>query len=189
LIRRPSNDNVLPMILLLNGAFGIGKTTVARALVARLPGSRPFDPELAGIALQRASRLAGRRVDDFQDLPLWRRLTTAGLRLARLRSPTIVVPMTISNPAYLAELRAGIARFEPRLLHACLVAPVAVVHARLRERGAHPETHPWEFRRAAECCAVHGRAEFATHVDASERTPDEIAATLSAMVVAAGLPR
>src|SRR5215212_700270 len=115
------------MILLLNGAFGIGKTTVARAMVARMPRALLFDPELIGMALQRLGRLTGRRIDDFQDLRMWRRLTVAGLRIARRFRPNIIVPMAISNVAYLDELRAGISAFEPRLVHVCLVAPVEVV--------------------------------------------------------------
>jgi hypothetical protein len=169
------------VILLLDGAFGIGKTTVARTLVARMPGSVLLDPELVGIPLQRAARLLGRTVDDFQDLRAWRRLTVAGLRVARLRWPTIVVPMAFSSAAYLDELRRGLARFEPRVLHFCLVAPEDVVHARLGRRGASPERNAWEFRRASECCAVHGGEAFRTQVDASDRTPEEIAAQIVAM--------
>src|SRR5687767_2126468 len=63
------------LILLLNGAFGIGKTSVARRLVARLPRAVLYDPEIIGIALQRAARIVGWNVPDFQDLRLWRRLT------------------------------------------------------------------------------------------------------------------
>ena len=166
------------MILLLNGAFGIGKTTVARELVRRIPDALLFDPELIGLALQRSARAVGRTVDDFQDLRAWRRLTIVSLRIARLRWTSIIVPMALSNPDYLAELRAGIAQFEPRLLHVCLVAPVAVVHARLAARGADRERDEWQFRRAAECCAVHGGEPFATQIDASHRTAAEIAAAI-----------
>lgn len=162
------------MILLLNGAFGIGKTTVARALVVRLPRAVLFNPELIGSALQRTLRLAGRRVDDFQDLKSWRRLTIAGLRAARLFRPNIVVPMAFSNPAYLEEIRTGIGRFEPRVLHYCLIAPVEVVHERLRLRGDDPVTDAWAYRRATECCAVHQGAAFAEHI-AADRDPESIA--------------
>ena len=168
------------MILLLNGAFGIGKTTVARALVARLPRAVLFDPELIGIALQRTARLAGRRVDDFQDLKAWRRLTIAALRAARLFRPNIVVPMAFTNPSYLQEIRTGISRFEPRVLHFCLVAPVEVVHERLRRRGDGPAA-AWAYRRAAECCSVHAGDEFAEHV-AADCDPESIAEELLRVV-------
>ncbi|MBW2415202.1 MAG: hypothetical protein JRG76_11905 [Deltaproteobacteria bacterium] len=68
------------MIVLLNGAFGIGKTTVARGLRARMPGSGIFDPEMIGFVLR---RLPGVRVNDYQDLAAWRLLTVAGARACR----------------------------------------------------------------------------------------------------------
>jgi predicted kinase len=166
------------VILLLNGAFGIGKTTVARELVRRIPDAILFDPEMIGLALQRTARAVGRTVDDFQDLRAWRQLTIVGLRIARLRWANIIVPMALSNPGYLEELRAGIARFEPRLRHVCLVAPIEVVHGRLTSRGADRKRNAWEFRRAAECCGVHGGERFATQIDAADRTPAEIAASV-----------
>ena len=151
------------MILLLNGAFGIGKTTVARLLVARMERAMLFDPEWIGIALQRVTR-----VEDFQDLRLWRWLTIAGLRIARVFRRNVIVPMAISNPDYLDEIRNAL---KPRVVHVCLVAPVDEVHARLRQRG---DAGEWEFRRASECCTVHGGAEFAAQIDA-RRAPTEIA--------------
>jgi hypothetical protein len=163
------------MILLLNGAFGVGKTTVARAVVARLPRAVLFDPEIIGIALQRLARAAGRHVDDFQDLPLWRRLTIVALRVTRLFWPNIVVPMAFSDLSHLREIRSGIARFEPRALHFCLVAPLEVIHDRLRQRGSSGEDAAWQYRRAAECCTAHESSEFATHIRAEGRTVDEIA--------------
>lgn len=166
------------MILLLNGAFGVGKTTVARCLVRRLPRAILFDPELTGIALQRTARLVGWKVDDFQDLRAWRWLTIAGLRVTRLLRPNVVVPMAFSNVAYLEEIVAGIRRFEPRVFHFCLVAPVDVVHERLRQRGDATE---WGYRRAAECCAVHQASEFGVQVSAAERTPEETAGEVLAL--------
>src|SRR5688572_5396402 len=163
------------VILLLNGAFGIGKTTVARLLVPRLPRAVLFDPEIIGIALQRMARLTGRSVGDFQDLPAWRRLTVAGLRAARMLYPNIVVPMAFSNVAYLEEIRRGAGRFEPDVFHFCLVAPVDVVHERQRARRTNSRDAAWQHRRAAECCLAHQGEEFATHVVTVEREPADIA--------------
>jgi broad-specificity NMP kinase len=33
------------MLVWINGTFGVGKTTTAKALTDRLPGHRLFDPE------------------------------------------------------------------------------------------------------------------------------------------------
>ncbi len=166
------------MILLLNGAFGIGKTTVARLLVGRLGRAVLFDPEPIGVVLQRVTR-----VYDFQDLRLWRRLTVAGLRVARLFYRNVVVPMAFSNAEYLREIRDAARRIDPDVRHFCLVAPVEEVHARLRNRGEDPARSAWQYRRAAECCAVHGGAEFATQVPAAGRTPAEIADELASVIL------
>ena len=163
------------MILLLNGAFGVGKTSVARSLVARLPRTILFDPEIIGIPLQRLARLAGRRIDDFQDLRLWRRLTVIGLRVTRLHWPNVVVPMAFSNAAYLQEIRMGLERFETHVDHFCLVAPIEVIHERLRRRGDDPIRDAWQYRRAEECCRIHAQEDFSTRVVTTARDTDNIA--------------
>src|SRR5688500_5631952 len=115
------------MILLLNGSFGIGKTTVAGSLARRLPGAVVFDPKLIGMVVKRITRAS-----DFQDLRLWRRLTIAALRVTRVFRRNVIVPMAFSNVAYLEEIRRGL---EPDVMHVCLVAPIEVVQERLRHRG------------------------------------------------------
>ena len=109
---------------------------------------------------------------------MWRRLTILGIRAARVLRPNVVVPMAISNTSYLDEIRAGAARADARVVHVCLTAPLEVVHRRLRARGADPLRNAWEFRRAAEWCALHGRPEFAAHIDATTAPPSEIAMTI-----------
>ena len=175
------------MVVFVNGSFGVGKTTVTRLVSARLAGAAIFDPELLGFVLQRARRLAGRPVDDFQDLALWRRLVVAGVRLLRTVRRTVIVPMAFSNAAYLDEVRSGIARFEPEVLHFCLVAPLAVVNERLAHRGARAATADlaWQYRRAAECCAVHDDPAFAEQLPTAGFTPDAVADQLLARIIAA----
>jgi chloramphenicol 3-O-phosphotransferase len=162
------------MILLLNGAFGIGKTSVARRLRRLLPGSAILDPEWVGSAL----RLLSPRVDDYQDLEAWRRLTVAGIRAARALRRTVIVPMAFTNLDYLDEVREGARRSDPDVRHVCLVAPIESVIERLSRR-AGGEIPAWQLRRARECCAVHGGPAFADQVQAGARSPDEIAAEIA----------
>jgi hypothetical protein len=154
-----------------------------RSLVARLPRAILFDPEMIGIPLQRIARLLGRNVDDFQDLSLWRRLTIVSLRLIRIVWPNVIMPMAFSNTDYLHEIRTGLERFEPRVFHFCLIAPIDVVHQRLSGRGENPANAAWEYRRAAECCREHQRSEFAVQIDAADHRPDEIADELMAAMI------
>jgi predicted kinase len=166
------------MFVLINGAFGVGKSTVARELRALLPGSVIYDPEPVGVALQRVIRP---RPSDFQDLPLWRRLTVAAARcVAAVRSP-IIIPMTFTNIDYLEEIQAGLAQSGRPILHFCLTAPLEIVRERLRSRGE-PVDDPrwsWVHRRAAECCLAHQDLLFATHIPTASRLPSAIAADLA----------
>jgi hypothetical protein len=164
------------MVILIDGAFGIGKTTVARLLAQRIPGSVIFDPERVGFVLQRFRKISGRPVADFQDLRSWRRLSILGIRTAAALRPHVIVPMAFSNLSYLQEIRGGIARFEPRVRHFCLVAPLPVVQERLRRRkgwsGA--DDRAWQLRRAAECCSAHEGAGFEERVPAGDRTAGQV---------------
>ncbi len=79
---------------------------------------------------------------------------------------------------YRLSLRGFPRKHAPSVLHYCLIAPVEVVHERLRRRGCDPVKAAWEYRRAAECCLAHQREEFAEHVAAADRDPDDIAEEL-----------
>jgi predicted kinase len=68
-------------VLLLNGAFGVGKSTVARELAAVIPRARVFDPERIGWWLRRLPAWfpgSAAALCDYQDSVLWRRMTVRG---------------------------------------------------------------------------------------------------------------
>ena len=167
------------MHLLINGAFGIGKSTVARELRSLLPRSVIFDPEWVGLTLQ---RLPGYRASDFQHLAAWRSLTVAGARVVgSVRSP-VIIPMAFSESAYLQQVRSGLARSGRPVLHFCLTAPLEVIRERLAARGEalHDPRYAWVHRRAAECWAAHRASDFAVHVRTEGRSPAAIAAEIAA---------
>ncbi|MFE6977123.1 AAA family ATPase [Streptomyces sp. NPDC057682] len=95
------------MIIWLNGAFGSGKSTLAAGLRRALPGAAVADPEAVGDLLR--STLAGHALKprDYQDLPLWRHLTSAFVSgLADHTDSPVIVPMTVLNPSYAEEIFA-----------------------------------------------------------------------------------
>lgn len=171
------------MYVLLNGSFGIGKSTVARELRTRLPRAVIFDPEWIGFVLH---RLPGGRVDDFQDLPRWRRLTVLGARLAGVMGSPVIIPMTFSDPGYLQEVQTGLTRSRRSVRHFCLTAPLDVVRGRLAARGEPVEDPRWSWvhRRAAECCHAHQSPAFGPFVATDGRTPESIAADIAARIEA-----
>jgi len=171
------------VIILINGSFGIGKTTVAPLLRSEIEGSAICNPEKIGIFLWRLPRwvpIDGRDTDDFQDMKAWRQWTVRRIRSIRLFRPAVIVPMAFSNLQYLGEVRSGLERFDRDIRPFCLIAPLAVIQERLIRRGADPDTPggKWAFRRAAECCAAHVDPAFGEPVPAANRSPAEIAADI-----------
>ncbi len=165
------------MFVLLNGSFGIGKTTVAGEFAASVPGATIYDPEGIGSALRRLPPWClglRRQPDDFQDLRLWRSLIGPGARRKHRGVPVVIVPMAFSNLQYLDAFAADLAKAAP-VHRLCLVAPLDVVQARLLARGALPGTvgGDWVFRRSKECVEAHRDPAFGRPIDAT-RSPAEI---------------
>lgn len=165
-------------VILINGSFGVGKSTVARALHAAWPRSAVYDPELAGAALWRLARwvpLRGSDTDDFQDMPAWRHSVVLGTRaLCLVHRGPIIVPMTFDNPAYFREVWHGIRSFDPSALAYCLTATPATVRARLSARGTDPDG-AWISRRVQECLQAHVDDQFGVRINSDGRSADEVA--------------
>jgi len=169
------------MIVIINGSFGVGKTTVGKLLREALPGSVVYDPEWAGFILTRLPRwirLKGAGTDDFQDIELWRKLTVAGIRLFSLRaSGPVIVPMTFSRRAYLDEIIAGLRRRDTETRLFCLQASLPTVKKRLVGRGTKIEGagSEWIARRINECAEAHRDPRFGEPVDTEDRSAREVA--------------
>lgn len=128
------------MIVWLNGAFGAGKTTVARELVDFLPGSTFYDPELVGDGLR--MMLPRKRLDevsDYRDLPSWRRLVvdTGAALIAEVGGP-LVVPMTVLRQEYRDEIFGGFAARRIPVRHVLLHTDETILRERIAEREAIP---------------------------------------------------
>ena len=169
------------MIVVINGSFGVGKTTVAKLLREALPGSAVYDPEWVGLALMRLPKwvgLKGAGTDDFQDIALWRRLTVVGVRLfRRFGSGRLIVPMTFSHRAYLDEVIDGIRRHDPETRIFCLRAGLPTVRKRLAGRGTKLEGpgSEWMARRIVECAEAHRDPHFGEPVETEDRSAREVA--------------
>ncbi|AXK32007.1 NUDIX domain-containing protein [Streptomyces armeniacus] len=126
------------MIVWLNGAFGAGKTTAACELVDLLPGSTLYDPELLGTGLRvmlPKERVA--QVDDFQELPAWRRLVadTAVALLTEVPGP-LIAPMTLLRQEYRDEIFGALASRRVPVCHFLLHAEETILRDRIAQRAA-----------------------------------------------------
>jgi chloramphenicol 3-O-phosphotransferase len=162
------------MIIFINGAFGVGKTTVAKHLVRLLPNAMLFDPEEVGFCL-RSILSSIDPVDDFQHYPMWRSLT---VHIARLLQESygrdLVIPMTIWRRAFFNEVVGGLKEFEKDVRHFCLIAPIQTIHERLNRRG---EQSPgsWAHLQAVKAVAAFESSLFETRVYADRTTAEELA--------------
>jgi hypothetical protein len=160
------------MFLLLNGSFGIGKTTAAERLAQELPSTAISDPEAVGYLLRRLPAfMVGlrRQPGDYQDMALWRRIIVHQARWVHRRAEIVIVPMAFTNRAYLAAFADALQATAP-VQRMCLVAPLAVIRARLALRAAEEGRSgltPFELTRSAECAAAHADPFFGTPVDAT----------------------
>jgi hypothetical protein len=111
------------MILFINGPFGVGKTTVARLLVQKLPRTILYDPEIIGGVLHRVLGPLT-KVEDYQDYTLWRRLVVGGARLSRrVSGRTMVIPMTVRRRDAFDPLVEGLRRVDPNLWWSWAASP------------------------------------------------------------------
>jgi hypothetical protein len=121
------------MLLWINGPFGGGKSQTARELHGRLPGSLICDPELLGSGLHRM--LPPQLRGDFQDFPAWRQGVYEVLHLILGSADgTVIVPMTLVEPAYFADIIGRLTDAGHDVRHFALLADRQVIKRRLRER-------------------------------------------------------
>ena len=167
------------MIVFLNGAFGVGKTSTARVLHAALPGSVIFDPEWVGSMLMAT---LGDRPDwpgDYQDLPAWRRLVVRTVQEVRREvDETLIVPMTVLRAEIWSELSTGFREADAELRAFRLTATETTLRARILGRPEEEGPHDWCLGHMPAALAALRDDEYGTEIATDERTPAEIGAAI-----------
>ncbi len=162
------------MIVWINGSFGVGKTSLARALSARWPAALLFDPEQIGFMLR---KIVPKEVQtgDFQDLPLWRRLTTeTALGLLSQTNRPLIVPMALVNPEYFDEVVGELRRRGVDVRHFALLGSHDTIRRRIRWRLEPPSSKRWTLAQVERCMRALESPQFGVHVDTNGRSVDEI---------------
>lgn len=131
------------MIVWLNGAFGVGKTTTSGMLVAGDERLRHFDPEWVGYLL--ANNLADHPVSDFQHYPSWRRLVpVVADEIMRFTGQDLVAAQSVLVEDYWREMTQGLAELGHEVFHVVLDADAATLHTRIDADVVEPESvRPW----------------------------------------------
>lgn len=142
------------MIIFINGAFGVGKTTTASYLEQRLDNAMVFDPEYIGIMLRTMIsskwKYEHEKTGDFQDFDLWKVLTTKLINEFMIQYKCdLIVPMTIRRKDYFDFIFNGVQEFEKEVYHFCLSASKGDIHQRLEKRG--DKLDSWAFHQTEKC--------------------------------------
>ncbi len=166
------------MIIMINGAFGSGKTTTAQALQPLIPNSMIFDPEVIGLAtwniVPNELRLLHEQTDDFQDMELWKTLTikVAG-EVKKKYQKHLIVPMTLHKEENFTYIYNGFKALDDALHHFCLIASEDTIHNRLIKRG--DTAGGWSFQRTAACIEAFRKDIYKEHIRTDQLTTAEIA--------------
>jgi hypothetical protein len=163
------------VVIWLNGAFGVGKTSVARTIAARWSSSILFDPEEVGSLVQNVVPRP-HQTADFQDMPLWRKLTLAtAVGLIQEYTAPLLIPMTLCNPRYYDEIIGELRRKDVRVHHFTLLASPRTLIYRIRSRAADPSSTTWAEEQVGRCSEVLIGSSFATHIRTDSRSVAEVA--------------
>lgn len=168
------------MLLLINGPFGVGKTTVARELIQLLPNALLFDPELIGAFLRQllGPLAAG---GEYQDLPLWRRLTVElATCVTAEHGVDLVIPMTLWRRAYLDEITAGFRASGDELTCVQLVASRETLTRRILSRPDADGPHAWAFAHIESGLAMAHDPTFGLPIATDDCSPVQVAERLLA---------
>ncbi len=170
------------MILLLNGPFGVGKTTTAQLLVERLPDAMLYDPELVGLCLSALVEPVERR-NDFQDLTLWPRLFVDMARLLReTYGRSLVIPMTLWRHGYFAAITSGLREVDQDFLCVRLTATEDTVRGRILARPDSEGPHAWCLAHLDAGLRAARDPTFGVEVDTDGRLPDDVANAVLALL-------
>lgn len=124
------------MIIWLNGAFGIGKSTIAEMLNSKIKNSHIYDPEQVGYFLWNNFPDSLKRKGDFQDINIGRNINYEIIKyMYDNYNGTLIIPMTIVNKEYYNDIIGNLINDNIEIYHFILTASKSTIKTRLINRG------------------------------------------------------
>ena len=168
------------MIIVINGSFGVGKSSTAEALTAVLPHAMIFDPEVVGQMVRYITngvRSGPEETDDFQDIAMWRTLTVSTAeQLHGHYGRDLIIPMTIAVPDYFKEITEGLQTIDRDFHHFCLIASIPTIQRRLAERADHE--NPWIWTRVLRYVPLFEQPLYTEHIHTDDRSIQSVVDTI-----------
>lgn len=162
---------------MINGAFGVGKTTICNKLLKELDNSMVYDPEEIGFMLRniipKEIKHTEAKSGDFQDLELWKQVTVdVAEKLITNYNINLIVPMTIRKREYFNYILNGFKKIDRETYHFCLTASKETIYERLRNRGE--EEGNWCFHQTEKCLNAFKEYDFGEYIDTEAVQVDDI---------------
>ncbi|GAA0488505.1 tunicamycin resistance ATP-binding TmrB [Salinibacillus aidingensis] len=169
------------MIVMINGAFGVGKTTISNELLKVIENSMLYDPEEVGYMLRNVLPEEIKRLEaetgDFQDLQLWKEITVKVARFIISKyNVNLIVPMTIRKPEYFNYIFNGFNSIDSNTYHFCLTASKETIYDRLRGRGE--EEGNWCFKQTDKCLKAYNDYNFGEYIETENVSVNAIVDTV-----------
>jgi len=164
------------MIIMINGAFGIGKTSVANCLVKDIKNSMIYDPEEVGLLLRNiipGEVMHDEEKTDFQDFILWKKIVVMiASEIKKQYNSHLIISMTIMEIEYFKYIFNGMEKIDNDIYHFCLTAPLDKIHSRLNQRGEISDS--WAFLQTEKCLKAYGNYDFGEYIDTQNSSIEEV---------------
>ncbi|MDD6795311.1 MAG: AAA family ATPase [Clostridiaceae bacterium] len=156
------------MIIWINGAFGIGKSTIAETLNSKIKNSHIYDPEQVGYFLWNNFPDSLKRKGDFQDINIWRNINYEIIKyMYHNYNGTLIIPMTIVNKEYYNDIIGNLINDNIEIYHFILTANKSTIKTRLINRGE--ISNSWPEQQIDRCLEA-----FATEIEGIKINTDNL---------------
>jgi len=168
------------MIYWLNGAYGVGKTTVAEALQPLLRNAHIFDPEMVGNGI-RDNYPDSLFCETYEEYPIWLETNYKLLKdLYERYDGDIIAPMTLLQESSYTAIIGRLLGDGIPARYIYLDADEATLKHRMIDSGRE-EPDSWCVRHIPACLDAQAADTRAVHIPTVNRTPQELAALIAAL--------
>ena len=161
------------MIVWINGAYGVGKSTIAAALVKHRPGALLYDPEPLGYFLRDLVRPA-ERSQDYQELAIFAPVVIEVARQLHMTyGRDLVMSLGVWQPGQAAQIREGLEQID-QVRHYTLTASRSTINKRLMYRGDGQQAMRWIHERLDDAIESLSSPAFSVQIPTDNLAPSQV---------------
>ena len=161
------------MIYWINGAYGVGKSTVAECLKKKLNKAHIFDAEEVGNAIRDNYPEESKHSVIFEDYPLWRETNyKLLLDISSKYDGDIIVPMTLIREESYIDIIKKLQDNGISVKYTFLDGDYQTIRDRIISRGEKEDC--WCMQNINTCLEIQNNENHAIHINSINQTPEQI---------------